>query len=103
MGVRNCRDLGTNLRLIVQRLMANDRLVNLLYYTDDDPLSQRVLSADEKRIKVFNKLIKLVPRIGPKEDAKSIISLRIVRGTNNNQNSEFKNVLISVEVFVPLT
>jgi hypothetical protein len=39
MGVRNCREIGENLQKIVNRLMANDRLVNLLYYTDKDPLS----------------------------------------------------------------
>lgn len=103
MGVRNCRDLGTNLRLIVQRLMANDKLVNLLYYTNDDPLSRTPLTFEEKKREIYNKLIKIVPRIGPKETAKSIVSLRIVRGSRDLKNSEFKNVLISVEVFVPLT
>jgi hypothetical protein len=39
MGVRNCRELGENLQKIVHRLMSNDRLVNLLYYTDKDPLN----------------------------------------------------------------
>jgi hypothetical protein len=39
MGVRNCREIGENLQKIVTRLMANDRLVNLLYYTDKDPLN----------------------------------------------------------------
>jgi len=39
MAVRHCRELGENLQKIVTRLMANDRLVNLLYYTDKDPLN----------------------------------------------------------------
>ena len=58
------------------RLMANDNLVKLLYYTDKDPLSQPALTSEEKKTEVFNKLIKIIPRIGPKEDAKSMKSVK---------------------------
>lgn len=101
--VRNCREVGENLQKIMNRLMSNDKLVNLLYYTDKDPLSHPPLTQEQKRNEVFEKLIKIVPRIGPKEDAKSLISIRVVKGHSLIENSEFKNVLITVEVFVPLT
>lgn len=101
--VRNCQDIGENLQKIAQRLMANDNLVNLLYYTDQDPLNHPSLTDEEKKEKIFNKLIKIVPRIGPKETAHSLISVRVVRARPNPENPEFKDVLISVEVFVPLT
>lgn len=101
--VRNCREVGENLQKIVTRLMNNDKLVNLLYYTDKDPLSHEPLTAEQKRDEVFDKLIKIVPRIGPKEDAKSLISIRVVRGNSLIENNEFKDVLIAIEVFVPLT
>ena len=103
MGVRNCREVGENLQKIVKRLMANDRLVNLLYYTDKDPLNQPHLTEEQKREEVFEKLIKVIPRVGPKEDAKSIIAIRVVNGHKMTSNTEFRNVKISVEVFVPLT
>lgn len=103
MGVRNCRDIGENLQKIVSRLMANDNLVNLLYYTDKDPLSQPPLSEEQKRKEVYEKLIKIVPRVGPKETANSIIVVRTVSGRQDINNSEFKKVNIQVEVFVPLT
>ena len=103
MGVRNCRDIGENLQKIVSRLMANDNLVNLLYYTDKDPLSQPPLSEEQKRKEVYEKLIKNVPRVGPKETANSIIVVRTVSGRQEINNSEFKKVNIQVEVFVPLT
>lgn len=103
MGVRNCREIGENLQKIVQRLMANDRLVNLLYYTDKDPLSQPHLTQEQKKELIFEKLIKLTPRIGPKEDAKSIIVIKAVRANKLNSNTEFKDVKIQVEVIVPLT
>ena len=103
MGVRNCRELGENLQKIVQRLMANDRLVNLLYYTDKDPLSQPPLTQKQKQELVFEKLIKMVPRIGPKEDARSIIVLKVCGAHKLSSNTEFKDIKIQIEVFVPLT
>lgn len=103
MAVRNCQDLGENLQKIVQRLMANDNLVNLLYYTDKDPLSQRHLTQEEKQTEVFEKFIKIIPRVGPKETANSIIVIRIISGERLDENLEFKDVLIGIEVFVPLT
>ena len=72
MAVRNCREIGENLQKIVSRLMANDRLVNLLYYTDKDPYSHPALTDEQKKEEVFEKLIKVVPRLGPKEDSHSM-------------------------------
>ena len=103
MGVRNCAEVGENLQKIMTRLMANDNLVNLLYYTDKDPLSHDDLTDEQKRKEVFEKLIKIVPRVGPKEDAKSLISIRVSRGATNAENSEFRDLLLSIEVFTPLT
>lgn len=103
MPIRNSREIGENLQKIVTRLMANDKLVNLLYYSDKDPYSQPVLTEEQKRELIFDKLIKLTPRVGPKEDAKSLISLRVVNASKLGSNTEFRNVTIHVEVFVPLT
>lgn len=103
MGVRNCKEIGENLQKIVRRLMANNNLVNLLYYTDKDPLSQPYLTEEQKKEEVYNKLIKIIPRVGPKETAHSIIAVRVVNGSKVGANSEFRNVKVSVEVFVPLT
>lgn len=103
MGVRNCREIGENLQKIVSRLMANDRLVNLLYYTDKDPYAGAPLTDQQKKDLIFEKLIKIVPRVGPKETATSLISIRVINGTKLGGNDEFKRVTIGIEVFVPLT
>lgn len=103
MGIRNCADIGENLQKIVTRLLANDDLVKLLYYSDKDPYSKPALTEEQKQKEVFEKLIKIVPRVGPKEDAKSLLVIRVVGGRTNMENSEFKNLEIKVEVFVPLT
>ena len=74
-----------------------------MYYTDKDPLSHEDLTQVQIQNEVFEKLIKVVPRVGPKETAHSSVALRIARGRGLAQNTEFKNVSISLEVFVPLT
>lgn len=103
MGIRNCAEIGENLQKIIKRLMANDELVKLLYYSDKDPLSNVALTEEQKQKEVFEKLIKVVPRVGPKETAQSILVVTVLKGNSNSENSEFRNVQIRVEVFVPLT
>lgn len=105
MGVRNCADIGINLQKITTRLISNDRLVNLLYYTGKDPYSENPLTEQQKKDRIFEKLIKIVPRIGAeeKETATSMVSVRVVRGRQNSENTEFKDMIIEIETFVPLT
>lgn len=101
--VRNCSDLGVNAQYIVKRLLANQDLLKLLYYTDKDPLNHEDLTEEQIKNEVFEKLVKITPRVGPKETANSIVAIRIARGRGLAQNNEFKNVIIGIEVFVPMT
>lgn len=101
MGVRNCKELGENLQKIVSRLMANDNLVKLLYYTDADPLSKTNLTDDQKKDFIFNKLIKIVPKVTVQETTQSIIAIHIANGLKINSNKEFKLIQIVIEVFTP--
>lgn len=103
MAVRNLQEMGENLQKIFHRLQSNQNLLKLLYYTDKDPLSQPDLTEEQIKKEVFEKLIKIVPRVGPKETAHSIVTLRIVNGVVNVRNSEFVNLKINLEVFIPLT
>ena len=103
MTVRNCSDIGVNAQYIIKRLLANQDLLKLLYYTDKDPLSHDDLTPEQIQDEVFEKLIKVVPRVGPKETAHSIVALRIARARGLASNNEFKAVNISLEVFVPMT
>ena len=103
MGVRNCAELGENLQLIIKRLLKNQDLLKLLYYTDKDPLSHEDLTEEQIQNEVFNKLVKIVPYVGSKETAKSLVVLRVIRGTMNMQNEQFRDIRIGIEVFVPMT
>lgn len=101
--VRDLKEIGVNLQKIMRRLLDNQDLVKLLYYTNKDPLYENDLTELQIQKEVYEKLIKIVPRVGPKETANSIISLRVTRGRENPQNGEFQNISIAIEIFVPLT
>lgn len=103
MSVRNCAELGVNLQYVVKRLLANQDFLKLLYYTDKDPLANEDLTNEQIQEEVFEKLVKIVPRVGPHETAHSVVAVRIARGQGLAANGEFRNVVISVEIFVPLT
>ena len=106
MAVRNCAELGENLHKILQRLLANNNLVNLLYCTDEDPLNTEkhpALSNQDKKDLVFEKLIKTVPRFGTKNTANSTIAIYVQKANKISGNKEFRNVRIAVDVVVPLT
>lgn len=103
MPTRNLGDMGIHLQKIIDRLQKNQNLLKLLYYTGKDPYSENDLTQLQVKNDVFEKLIKIVPRVGPKETAQSLIALRVVRGRSNSENDEFKDFQIAIEVFVPLT
>lgn len=103
MATRNLEDVGPNLQKIVTRLQSNQDLLKLLYYTGKDPYDELDLTPEQIRNEVFEKLIKIIPRVGPKETANSIVVIRVVRGTSNPGNNEFRDFRIDIEVFVPLT
>ena len=101
--IRNLQEIGPSLQKIVTRLMTNQNLLKLLYYTDKDPLNHDDLTQEQIKNEIYDKFIKIVPRIGPKETANSLIALRVVDGQKTKENGEFLSISISVEVFVPLT
>lgn len=103
MATRNLADMGTNLQKIVRRLQTNQDLLKLLYYSGKDPLSEEDLTEEQIKNEIFEKLIKIVPRVGPKETAQSLLAIRVVRGRSNEENNEFRDFEIDIEVFVPMT
>lgn len=103
MSVRNCEEIGANLQKIMTRLFANQNLLKLLYYTDKDPYSQPDLTQEQIKKEIYEKLIKITPRVGPKETAHSILVIKVSKGLTDSSNTEFRNISIDVESFVPLT
>lgn len=102
MGVRNCGELGINLQRIVSRLLANNDLIKLLYYNDIDPLSRMELTQQEKQTKIYQKLIRIVPHLGELGETQSALLVYINGANNYSDNTEFKNIRISIDVVTPL-
>lgn len=102
MSIRNCGELGLNLQKIISRLMANDNLVKLLYYVNKDPYAGAVLDAEQKNKQIFEKLIKVTPRVIEDDENKSIVVVYVGAGRKNPTNSEFKTVEFVIDVIVPL-
>lgn len=101
--VRNLAELGPNLRKIMMRLLSNQDLLKLLYYTDKDPLGHDDFTTEEINKYFFEELIKIVPRMPATEDARSRIGMRVAEGYGNPVNGEFTTISLKLEIFVPLT
>jgi len=101
--IRNLKEIGPYLQKIVTRLQSNQNLLKYLYYTDKDPLANKDLTKKQIQEEIFNKLIKIVPRVGPKETAQSLISIRVVNGRQNDANNQIEDLSVAIEVFVPMT
>ena len=99
--IRSLGELGINLQKVVTRLIANQDLLKLLYYTDKDPLSAPNLTEDQIKEEIFDKLIRITPTVKETETAQSIVAMRITDGFLNMNNSEYRNIIVDFEVYVP--
>ena len=87
MGVRNCADIGDNLMKIMKRLLANQNLLKLLYYTDKDPLNGEDITDEQIQDEIFEKFVKIIPRVGPKDTAHSVVTIRVTRARQDSNNN----------------
>lgn len=101
MSVRNCAEIGKNLQSIASRLLANQNLCKLLYYSDFDPLNKPDIENTKKIL--LGKYIKIIPHYNPVEDDKSVVNILVYQGKRNVKNDEFRNISIRCYVFVPIT
>jgi hypothetical protein len=101
--VRFLEELGPNLQKIVKRLLANQNLLRLLYYTDKDPLNpdKPDVTIEQAYRNGDNGVVRIIPVVGYKEDSTSVLTLRVLRGTPSGDNTEFLDIYLAVEVFVP--
>lgn len=99
MSVRNCAELGKNLQKIVTRLVQNQDLCKLLYYTDKDPLNQPEVDSS----KIINNLISVIPKFNPVEQANAHVILALQNASKVSGNEDFRYINFIFYVYVPIT
>ena len=88
--------INKDMKLLVDKIMANERLCKLLYYTDADALDKPKLT-DEQKIGLFNKQIKNVPKLYVD---KSVLAYIIINFDNfvESSNPEFRDNMIEFDI-----
>ena len=107
MAVRNYSDVGENGMIIAKALLPNQNLMRLIYYTDKEPLAKDDKHPDLTdqiiQEEIFGKRLKIVPRVATNETANPTVAIKFDRFVPNEENMEFKDVKINIEVLVPLS
>ena len=101
MSIRNSSELGKNLLLIIQKLAENQKLLRLLKYTDDNPLSNTHDNINPSDL--LHKNLKVVPLVNEKADDTESTVVVMYRSGTVMDNKEFKNLELDVLIYVPLT
>lgn len=86
-----------DLSLIIKKIMGNQRLLKMLYYTQKDCLNGKDLTQPEI-ISMLDKQIKIVPKIEISEDCPIYIIISMDNFTTNNENPEFRDCTINFDI-----
>ena len=86
-----------DMRIIVDRMAANQRLRKLLYYTAPDALKRPEVS-DQNFVKMFGKNIRNLPKLYIDKDVLNYIVISFDNFTPNGDNPEFRDNTIEFDI-----
>ena len=86
-----------DMNIIVDRIMKNDRLKQMLYYTTRDCLDKPKLTADET-MGLFGKQIKIVPKLYVDGSVLNYMIISFDNFTRNGNNPEFRDNIIEYDI-----
>ena len=86
-----------DLSIIVNKLLKNDKLCKLLYYTQRDCLKADDLTAEQKLSLILNQ-IKIVPKIKIDDDCPTQILIRMDGFIPNDENPQFRDCVIAFHI-----
>ena len=72
-----------------------------MYYSNKDPLNSENLSQETIQQELFNKLIRIIPKVTAQEQEHCIVAISVTGGRENAENEEFEDISIAIDVFVP--
>ena len=84
--------------IITNMMFKNDRLKKLLYYTTKDPLDKPNLN-EEQTLALFGQNIRIVPKLEIDDKALNYIIIDMDNFTPNGENPEFRDNIISFDIF----
>ena len=87
------KDMG----IIIGEMLKNNRLKNLLYYTDDHPLEHDKLS-EEDSVGLIGKNIKNIPKLYVDGSVLNYIIINFDNFTSNATNPEFRDNIIEFDI-----
>lgn len=90
------KDMG----IISVNLLKNERIKRLLYYSTPDALDKDCLT-EEQSVGLFNKNIKLVPKIYVEDELRNYVLVRFRNFLPNQTNPEFRNNIIEFDILCP--
>lgn len=86
-----------DLTIIVDKILQDERLKKLLFYTSNDALSRPKLT-DEQSIELFGKNIKIVPKLYIDGSVLAYIIISFDHFTLNDTNPEFRDNLVTFDI-----
>lgn len=86
-----------DLTIIVDKILQDERLKKLLFYTSNDALSRPKLT-DEQSIGLFGKNIKIVPKLYIDGSVLAYIIISFDHFTLNDTNPEFRDNLVTFDI-----
>lgn len=89
--------INKDLDIIINRILKNERLQKLLYYTNATPLDQDNLNEDE-RLSLLTNNIKIVPKLYIDGSVLNYIIVSFDNFVPNSTNPEFRDNIISFDI-----
>ena len=88
--------INKDMKLLVDKIISNERLCKLLYYTDSEALGRPRLT-DEQKISLFNKQIRIVPKLYVDTP---VLNYVIISFDNfiESDNPEFRDNIIEFDI-----
>ena len=86
-----------DMNIIVDRIMKNDRLKKMLYYTSRDCLDKPKLTVDQS-VALFGRNIKIIPKLYVDGSVLNYIIISFDNFTPSKNNPEFRNNIIEFDV-----
>ena len=88
--------INKDMKLLVDKILSNNRLCKLLHYTDNDPLNKDILN-DEQKLALFGKNIRIVPKLYVDNP---VLNYIIISFDNfiESSNPEFRDNIIEFDI-----